>query len=310
MREVSYCSAASVMIPKELFDSLGGFDSKYGPAYYEDTDLAFKVTRHGYKVLYQPLSTVVHYEGITSGTDTSSGVKRYQDVNRITFASAWAEVLSRLPANGDLETFNRPEPGKRRILVIDHHLPMTDRDSGSLRMFQIVTILHRLGHRVTFLPDNLADIPPYGDNLRKRGVEVMLYPYARTVHDYLQSNGSEFDVVILSRCDFAQKHIDLVRQYAPQSRVIFDTVDLHYLRTNREAEVTQDPEIRKEAREKEEIEFQLVDKSDETWVVSAAEQKLLAEKRPGKTIHVVSNIVDTPGSGDALFTPAGFSFYR
>jgi GT2 family glycosyltransferase/glycosyltransferase involved in cell wall biosynthesis len=296
MRQVSYCSAASVMIPKELFDTLGGFDSRYEPAYYEDTDLAFKVKQQGYKVLYQPLSTVVHYEGITSGTDTSSGVKRYQDVNRTIFATAWAEVLSRMPDNGDLGSFNRPEPGKKRILVIDHHLPMIDRDSGSLRMFQIVTILHHLGHHVTFLPDNLADIPPYGDNLRKRGIEVMLHPYARTVHDYLESKGSEFDVVILSRCDFAQKHIDLVRQYAPESRLIFDTVDLHYLRGHREAELTQDPEIRKEAMEREEIEFQLIDKSDETWVVSPAEQKLLAEQRPGKTIHVVSNIVDSPGS--------------
>jgi GT2 family glycosyltransferase/glycosyltransferase involved in cell wall biosynthesis len=296
MRQVSYCSAASVMIPKDLFANLGGFDSKYRPAYYEDTDLAFKVTQHGSKVLYQPLSTVVHYEGITSGTDTSSGVKRYQDVNRATFANAWADVLSRLPENGDLEAFNRPGTGKRRVLVIDHHLPMTDRDSGSLRMFQILTILCRLGHRITFLPDNLADIPPYGDDLRKRGIEVMLYPYARTVHEYLQSNGSQYEVVILSRCDFAQKHIDIVRQYAPQSRIIFDTVDLHYLRTNREAELTQDPEIRRDAAEKEEIESQLVEKSDETWVVSATEQRLLAEKWPGKTIHVVSNIVDTPGS--------------
>ena len=42
LKEVDYCSAASVMIPKTLFERLGGFDSKYAPAYYEDTDLAFK----------------------------------------------------------------------------------------------------------------------------------------------------------------------------------------------------------------------------------------------------------------------------
>ena len=32
------------MIPKALFLSVGGFDSRYEPAYYEDTDLAFKVS--------------------------------------------------------------------------------------------------------------------------------------------------------------------------------------------------------------------------------------------------------------------------
>ena len=46
------------MIPEALFERLGGFDPKYAPAYYEDTDLAFKVTQSGRKVLYQPLSVV------------------------------------------------------------------------------------------------------------------------------------------------------------------------------------------------------------------------------------------------------------
>ncbi len=63
LREVDYCSAASVMIPKLLFDRLGGFDRKYAPAYYEDTDLAFKVVQAGRKVLYQPLSVVTPLRG-------------------------------------------------------------------------------------------------------------------------------------------------------------------------------------------------------------------------------------------------------
>ena len=63
-----------------------------------------------------------------------------------------------------------------------------------------------------------------------------------------------FDVVVLSRCDFARKHIADVRRHAPQSRIIFDTVDLHYLRTDREAELTSDPEIRGKAHEKKQLE--------------------------------------------------------
>ena len=76
LREVDYCSAAALMIPKTLFQSVGGFDRKYAPAYYEDTDLSFKVRRAGYKVLYQPLSEVIHYEGATGGTDLSTGHKK------------------------------------------------------------------------------------------------------------------------------------------------------------------------------------------------------------------------------------------
>jgi GT2 family glycosyltransferase/glycosyltransferase involved in cell wall biosynthesis len=296
LREVDYCSAAALMIPKSLFRSVGGFDSRYAPAYYEDTDLSFKVRRAGYKVLYQPLSEVIHYEGATGGTDLSTGTKKHQDINRSTFAKRWAVELTAKPANGDLTFLRQPAPGRKNILVIDHHLPMPDRDSGSLRMFQILKLLHELGHRVTFIPDNLASIRPYTGELQKRGIEVVYHPYVKKVRDYLISHGSDFDAVVLSRCGFAHKHITDVRLFAPQSRIIFDTVDLHFLREESEARLTRDHEVRRKAQETQQLEYELIDQCDETWTVSSVEQQLLQEKWPNKSIQLVSNIVDVPGS--------------
>jgi len=296
LREVDYCSGAALMIPKALFESVGGFDLRYAPGYYEDTDLAFKVRRAGYKVLYQPLSEVIHYEGATGGTDLSAGAKKYQDVNRSTFAEAWADELITRPANGDVTFLRQSPPGRKNILIIDHHVPMPDRDSGSLRMFQILKLLHELGHRVTFIPDNLADIPPYAAALQKRGIKVVRHPYVKKVRDYLIAHGSEFDVVLLSRCQFARKHIADVRLYAPQSRIIFDTVDLHFLREESEARLTSDPGTRRKAQETKQWEYDLINQSDETWVVSSAEQRLLQKELPDKSFQLVSNIVDVPGS--------------
>jgi GT2 family glycosyltransferase/glycosyltransferase involved in cell wall biosynthesis len=308
LREVDYCSAAALMIPKALFQSVGGFDPRYVPAYYEDTDLAFKVRRAGYKVLYQPLSEVIHYEGATGGTDLSTGTKKHQDINRSTFAERWGAELVTKPANGDVAFLSQAPPGRKNILVIDHHVPIPDKDSGSLRMFQILKLLHQLGHRITFVPDNLSDVPHYGDKLRRRGIKVVHRPYVRKVRDYLISHGSEFDVVILSRCDFARKHIADVRLHAPQSRIIFDTVDLHSLREQREAQLTTDPEAREKARQKEEVEYDLIAQADETWVTSSVEQKLLQEKWPEKSIQLVSNIVDIPGSSTPFELRRDFLF--
>jgi GT2 family glycosyltransferase/glycosyltransferase involved in cell wall biosynthesis len=296
LREVDYCSAAALMIPKSLFDSLGGFDSRYAPAYYEDTDLSFKVRRAGYKVFYQPLSEVVHYEGATGGTDLATGTKKHQHINRSIFAEAWAAELMVRPANGDLALLRRPPTGRKNILVIDHYIPSPDRDSGSLRMFQILKILRQLGHCVTFIPDNLAKVMPYTGELQKRGIEVVYHPYVKKLSDYLISHGSGFDAVVLSRCDFARKHIADVRLHAPQSRIIFDTVDLHFVREDSEARLTGDPEARRKAQEKQRLEHELIEQADETWVVSCLEQQLLQEKQPNKSIQVVSNIVDIPGS--------------
>jgi glycosyltransferase involved in cell wall biosynthesis len=284
------------MIPKALFWSVEGFDSRYAPGYYEDTDLAFKVRRAGYKVLYQPLSEVIHYEGATGGTDLSTGTKQHQDLNRSTFATRWADELMTKPINGDVGFLDKPASGHKKILVIDHHVPTPDRDSGSLRMFQMLKLLHALGHRVTFIPDNLAKRQPYTSELQKRGIEVCYHPYLKGVRDYLMSHGREFDVVILSRCDFARKHIVDIRLHSPQSRIIFDTVDLHYLRQDSEAQLTHDPEMRRKAQEKQRLEHKLINQADETWVVSVVEQQLLLKTWPHKSIQVVSNIVDVPGS--------------
>jgi GT2 family glycosyltransferase/glycosyltransferase involved in cell wall biosynthesis len=296
LRDVDYCSAAALMVPKALFESAGGFDSRFAPGYYEDTDLAFKVRQAGYRVLYQPLSEVIHHEGATGGTDISTGAKKHQEINRSTFAEVWSDELAKRPANGDVTFLQRPRtPSGKNILVIDHHLPMPDRDSGSLRMFQILKILHRLGHRVTFLPDNLADMPSYTCELQKRGIQVVHHPYVKRVRDYLISHGPMFDVVVLSRCDFARKHIADVRLHAPQSRIIFDTVDLHYLREQREAQLTQDPDVRRKAQERQLLEDSLIKEADETWVVSPIEQQMLQENWPNKSIQLVSNIVDVTG---------------
>ena len=296
LREVDYCSAAALMIPKSLFASVGCFDSRYAPAYYEDTDLAFKVRGAGYKVLYQPLSEVIHYEGATGGTDLSTGAKKHQEINRSTFAEKWAAELMTRPPHGDLAPLQLAPRDRKNILVIDHHVPMPDKDSGSLRMFQILKILRQLGHRITFVPDNLAYEPPYTCELQKRGIEVVYHPYVKKVRDYLLAHGAGFDVVVLSRCDFARKHIADVRLHAPQSRIIFDTVDLHYAREDSEARLTRDPEMRRKAQEKQRLEHELIDQADETWVVSPVEQQLLQQKWPDKSIQLLSNIVDISDS--------------
>ena len=94
-------------------------------------------------------------------------------------------------------------------------------------------------------------LPPYAGELQKRGIAVVYHPFVKRVLDYLISHGPDFDAVVLSRCEFACKHIRDTRLYAPQSRIIFDTVDLHFLRTNREARLTGDPEVDAKGKEDE-----------------------------------------------------------
>lgn len=98
LREVDYCSGALLATRRELFMRLGGFDMRYAPAYYEDTDYCFSLREKGYRVYYQPESVIIHFEGVTSGTDVGSGVKKYQKVNCAKFQAKWEHVLRHHPA--------------------------------------------------------------------------------------------------------------------------------------------------------------------------------------------------------------------
>jgi GT2 family glycosyltransferase len=97
LREVDYCSAALLATPRSLFSEIGGFDKRYEPGYYEDTDYCFEVRKRGRRVYYQPESVVVHTEGGTGGTDLTSGAKRFQVVNQGKFARKWKEALRDQP---------------------------------------------------------------------------------------------------------------------------------------------------------------------------------------------------------------------
>lgn len=97
VRPVDYSSGACLATKRSLFLELGGFDSRYAPAYYEDVDYCFQLRAHGYRVYYQPDCAIIHFEGGTAGTDLGSGVKRYQIINQNKFFNKWRDLLASQP---------------------------------------------------------------------------------------------------------------------------------------------------------------------------------------------------------------------
>jgi GT2 family glycosyltransferase/SAM-dependent methyltransferase len=292
VRDVDYCSGAALIVRRDLFEGLGGFDEQFKPGYYEDTDLCFSIRDLGYRVLYQPRSVVIHFEGLTSGTDINTGMKRYQEVNKKKFLRKWNEVLTKEHYKPDpMNLFPaRIRRDGKKILVIDHYVPTFDRDSGSFRMYHLLKILVDLGHKVTFIGDNLARLEPYTTELQQSGVEILHQPYISSIEEYLVNKGNFFDIVILSRAHIAKKHIYSVRRYCSNAKIIFDTVDLQFLRESRRAEVEDNSNILVEAEKLKQLELQLARLSDVTLVVSPIEKEILRKEDPSLQVDVVSNI--------------------
>jgi O-antigen biosynthesis protein len=289
VREVDYVSGASIMLLKELWEKVGGFDRKYQPAYYEDVDLAYKVRKAGLKVLYQPFSQVTHFEGGTNGMDLSEGVKRYQAVNQKTFFDSWKDAIA---GNGLISStpayLKRSRYFKSRVLYIDLGTPKPDHYAGDVLSESYITALSEAGYGVTFLPYlDLRYADEYSIALQKKGVECVYAPYLTSADDYIRQNGERFDFIVVSRVDAAAQAIDLVKEFAPNAKVIFSTVDLHFLRLLRAAQLSQREEDLAFARKAQEIEVGVIQKSDRTLVVSSAEKELLADLAPGAVVEVV-----------------------
>jgi O-antigen biosynthesis protein len=304
-RETDYGSAAALMVSAELWKETGGFSELYLPMYYEDTDLCFEARERGLRVLYEPEAVVVHIEGATAGRDPKSGHKRFQEENRHRFVAKWQKTLEaehRYPAPLNVRMAADRHRGQH-VLVVDHRVPMWDRDSGSLRMLRMMQSLGELGARVTFLPDNLGQVQPYARELQRMGIEV-LYGHL-DVNAELATIGPELTAAILCRPHPTSRWLDLIREFAPTAMVAYDTVDLHWLREARRgsraispselvgSKGTLDPLlISPRAKALRELELAMIRATDVTLVVSDDERVQVEQDVPGTRVLVVPNVHD------------------
>lgn len=229
-RQVDYLSGACLLLRKTVWDELGGFDERYSPGYFEDTDLAFKVRERGLKTVYTPFSQVIHFEGVSHGTQVTSGTKRYQEINRPKFKAHWSRAFKGNGAVGRDVDLNKDRNLRFRVLMIDYTTPDQDRDAGGYAALQEIRVLQSLGFKVTFIPDNLAYLGAPTEALQRMGVECTYSPFAASIREFLESRGREFDLVYLIRYDIAAHHLEAVRRFAPQAKVVLNNADLHFLR--------------------------------------------------------------------------------
>jgi GT2 family glycosyltransferase len=277
MRDVDYCSGACLLVRRTLWEEIGGFDDRFVPAYYEDTDLCFAARAHGYRVVYQPLAEVVHYGGISHGTDTTvAGVKAHQTRNRRTFVQKWRRELQvHYPAGRAFLLAARDRRRTGHVVVIDHRIPAPDQDAGSVRLVFILETLIELGFVVHFVPGNMVRQEPYTRALQDRGIEVA-YGLEDPV-DYVVELGDVLSFVIVSRPDVGERFAPALGRRIPQVPLLYDMVDCHARREYLRAEVERQPSVRSLALRFELLEAALATQCDATIAVSEEDVAFLRQ---------------------------------
>ena len=332
-REVDAIAATCLLVRRQLFARVGGLDPALGE--HADVDLAFALRELGQGVVYEPRSRVVRLDppagdpadGVGTRATAAAPVNGAGTESEPAAASAAAPSASRAVAAPPGRTddtdaarerfaarradalaeqyFRHPSrefrarsrrPGLR-ILIVDHMVPAPDRDAGSVRMLAMLELLGELGHHVTFIPDNLTPQEPYTSALQQMGVEVLFGDMS--IPEYVAAHARDVDLVVVCRATIAGKYVaTLAAQPAPPA-IVFDTVDLHFLREQRLAALDGDAGAVARAAAIKADELALARASQAVWVVSPHEADVLRAEDPGLRVDVVPLIhatrAGTPG---------------
>lgn len=285
VKEVDYVTGASILIHTQLFEKLGGFDERYKPAYYEDTDLAFAVRKRGLKVVYQPKSVVIHFQGVSNGTELTQGLKRYFTAKPAKFLEKWESELKEHFSSTDDSFFSRERHAGKRILVLSSSIPEYDTNACDKTTYMYLQLFRKMGLKVTFLPADFLVKEPYMSMLMQQGIEVLYGTgYKNTISLWLKKNLRKFDFVYLQHPEPTIKYINIFRKYF-HGKIFYFAHDLHHLRLYREFIRTKKDTFLQESKRLKKIEYEIFKKSDIIHVAGSYEAQLLQKKFPKKIIR-------------------------
>ena len=114
-RTVDYASGAALLVDSQVFNQVGGFDPLFMPAYYEDTDLQFRIKATGRQIWVTPKAVAVH-----GNNKSTKGLETFRqfavDNSRGYFMARWGNVLHRAAERGEPVSAQISIPNAPRIL--------------------------------------------------------------------------------------------------------------------------------------------------------------------------------------------------
>ncbi len=176
-----------------------------------------------------------------------------------------------------------------RLLVIDWKPPTPDIDSGSYRLRHILDLLLEAGHSIDFIADREGEHPRYAEALRECGITTLIGQSAAIEH--LETHGHRYAQVWISRPEVAETYLAPVRALATQALVIYDTVDLHWVRFERGAAFASDPaEQLERAKRYQRLELANARAADRVIAITENERTRLLLEDPELDVRVLPNI--------------------
>lgn len=199
-RDVDFCSGAFLLTPAAAWRELGGFDERFAPAYYEETDYCVRLWESGRRVVFDPDVAIVHFE---FGSATASGeALGQQAANRGIFVERHREWLAgRFPASPrNVVPASRARSDAPHVLVLEDRVPRVELGSGYPRANRMLHELVEAGAHVTFFP--MTRFRQDWHEVRRAldpRIEVLIHAEAGQLREYLAARPNQFDAVLVCR---------------------------------------------------------------------------------------------------------------
>lgn len=301
-RDVDYCSGAFLLIRRDAFERLGGFDEIYAPAYYEETDLCMRLWAEGLRVVYEPQAVIDHFEfGSSEKSETALELqRRNQAIFRERHAERLAIHYQPDPANILRARMRDDRP---RILFVEDRVPLATLGSGFPRARDILEGMRQAGHFVTFYPATR----PYEDWLATwqsipADVEVAMGHGLPGLESFLEARRNYYTTLFVSR-PHNMETVARIRKKRPELFaglvVIYDAEAVFASRDASKARLFGDDAGLRQAEKAAREELALANAADRVVAVSQSEADQF-EAACGADIHILGHALEPAPTGRAF----------
>ncbi|MDA8249804.1 MAG: glycosyltransferase [Rhodospirillales bacterium] len=274
----------AVLLPTAVWRRFGGLDPAIESLDHAIAELALRLRAAGLRVVRQPLARLVR-PAPAADDPWIAAFGRWQVRNR------------QIAELGALSVLGLPRMAPPRVLFVDHFVPTPDRDSGSADLHAMLRQFVALGWEPTLLPaSDLDRADAYVDDLRRRGVRVATGGTWRDVTAFLAADRAAFELIVVSRASMASGALFAqLRRHSPFAPLVFNTVDLHFLRQERAALLERSAAALDEAFRVQQLELGAIASADCTILLSEAERALVAALLPHARTRVIPAMREIPG---------------
>jgi GT2 family glycosyltransferase len=172
-RPVDFGGGEALLVRRDAFVELGGFDQAYDPAYFEDADLCLRLRSAGWDVVYEPSAVVIHHKARSTNEASEWRTFAYER-SRAIFVGHWGSLLPEAAAADDPPSALLPVPPGRgaRQLDLSRQVEEAAVDYGALET-------RRLREFGDWLTDRLRRATASVEELRAEAAELHAHTAAQ-----------------------------------------------------------------------------------------------------------------------------------